>query len=706
MYSLFAIRRYQILTTLIPLTILMGCGEGDGPQSIQNEPADPFAGPPASCFEALTFEDICDQTIGFGEFEGGEARIVDNPDQGGINPSGKVVEMVKKRAGSGETFGGVSVDFSALGPVVIPVGSTVTVKVWSQRPVKVQFEPDTQGQIQGAGEEVAHGGTGWEELTFTVNSSGNVTGRAITGWVVIFDNGNLGDFDNDPDTWTFYIDDISALMDGGGGPGPASFPVTFDEATPPAVTEFGGAVVAIEPGPAGGDGNALKIVRDGGDNFAGAWVAVPTIPSDAGDQTISALVYSPTAGIPMVAKADYAEDMGTADVQANEAVVVGWQTLTWTFTNLEAANVYNRSVILPNLGTVDTATNYYFDNIDLVGAGGPGGSTLDPIDFEPSGQGAAFTWNVFENGDNPPLAIIANPDATGANTSATVAQFTARQAGAQFAGAATADLPTFTLDATNAIVKIKVWKSVISDVGIKFENAAQGSTGEIKVANTVTDQWEELTFDFSGVIGDPVNTDITALVIFPDFDARTQENVIYFDDISFEAVPAAGGLGPVDFESAATGAGFTWNVFENGDNPPLAIIDNPDATGANTSARVAQFTARQAGQPFAGTITSDLPTFTLDATNAIVKILVWKPVISDVGIKFENGTGGSTGEIKVANTVTNQWEELTFDFSGVIGDPNNTDITGLVVFPDFDARTQENVVYFDSISFSATGGGG
>ena len=169
-------------------------------------------------------------------------------------------------------------------------------------------------------------------------------------------------------------------------------------------------------------------------------------------------------------------------------------------------------------------------------------------------------------------------------------------------------------------------------------------------------------------------------------------------------MPAAGGLGPVDFEPGGQGAAFAWTVFENDDNPPLAIITNPDQSGANTSATVAEFTARQAGQPFAGTVTLDLPTFTLDASNAIVKIKVWKSVISDVGIKFENAAFGSTGEIKVANTVVNQWEELTFDFSGVIGDPVNTDITGLIIFPDFDARTQDNVIYFDDITFSATGG--
>jgi hypothetical protein len=38
--------------------------------------------------------------------------------------------------------------------------------------------------------------------------------------------------------------------------------------------------------------------------------------------------------------------------------------------------------------------------------------------------------------------------------------------------------------------------------------------------------------------------------------------------------------------------------------------------------------------------------------------MVYKTVISDVGIKFVKPDGWSLGEIKVANTVTNEWEEL------------------------------------------------
>ena len=161
-----------------------------------------------------------------------------------------------------------------------------------------------------------------------------------------------------------------------------------------------------------------------------------------------------------------------------------------------------------------------------------------PIDFESGGFGATWTWTVFENDDNPPLEIIANPDPSGINTSATVAKFTARLTGQPYAGCESqhgSDIGTFTLNSSNSIVKIKVWKTVISDVGIKFALPNGAALPEIKVANTLTNQWEELTFDFSGRIGDPNTIGQDQIIIFPDFAARTQENIIYFDNITFSA---------------------------------------------------------------------------------------------------------------------------------------------------------------------------
>ncbi|MFN7436201.1 MAG: hypothetical protein ACK5SJ_07140, partial [Bacteroidota bacterium] len=165
----------------------------------------------------------------------------------------------------------------------------------------------------------------------------------------------------------------------------------------------------------------------------------------------------------------------------------------------------------------------------------------------------------------------------------------------------------------------------------------------------------------------------------------------------------------VNFESGGAGAGYTWNVFENGNNPPLEIVANPSATGINTSATVAKFTARQAGNPWAGTENANgsFPTFNFTASNSIVKIMVYKTVLSDVGMKFAIANGGAQPERKVRNTKINEWEELTFDFSNLVGSglDGSVNISQIIVFPDFNARTQDNIIYFDNITFSASGGG-
>jgi len=149
----------------------------------------------------------------------------------------------------------------------------------------------------------------------------------------------------------------------------------------------------------------------------------------------------------------------------------------------------------------------------------------------------------------------------------------------------------------------------------------------------------------------------------------------------------------VDFEPGGTGADWNWVVGENATNPPLEIIANPVSGGINTTATVAKFTALQAGNPWALVITGDNGEFTFDATNSTVKIMVNKPTISPVGVKFEGLSPAI--EIQVSNTLTDEWEELTFDFSGVIG---NT-YAILVLIPDFDftPRAQDNIVYFDNI---------
>lgn len=162
-------------------------------------------------------------------------------------------------------------------------------------------------------------------------------------------------------------------------------------------------------------------------------------------------------------------------------------------------------------------------------------------------------------------------------------------------------------------------------------------------------------------------------------------------------------LSPINFETGGYGASWNWTTFENDVNPAVQIVSNPLTTGINSSSTVAQFTALQAGQPWAGFESlhgAGIGTFTLSATNSIVKVMVYKSVISDVGVKFATNSNASTGELKVANTIINEWEELTFDFTSQIGHPAMTDIDQIIIFPDFDlsGRTGDNVCYIDNIT--------
>ncbi len=158
---------------------------------------------------------------------------------------------------------------------------------------------------------------------------------------------------------------------------------------------------------------------------------------------------------------------------------------------------------------------------------------------------------------------------------------------------------------------------------------------------------------------------------------------------------------PIDFETTGHGTDWNWRTFENLTNPELEIVTNPDSSGINTSSKVAKFTALQAGQPFAGCETShgaDIGDFTITPDNSTIRIMVWKSVISDVGIKLVRADNYSLGEIKIPNTLTNQWEQLEFDFSDHLGNPYDQ----IVIFPDFSTRQQDNVIYFDNVFGEST----
>jgi len=206
-------RLLRILTSSVSVLILASCGQGDGPQPIAGTPATPLPDLPPGYCDGINFEILCAPPT-IVNFNGGATTIIDNPDASGINDSDKVAQMQKF---PDEVFGGTkfelgdAIDFSK--------GEAYTIKVWSPRGVDVLFKLEETGNPGGGfAATVNHSGAGtWEELCFSF--AGQNVPPPVTALTIIFDNGEMGAADTDPNNWTFYYDDIMQVASCGGGGG-------------------------------------------------------------------------------------------------------------------------------------------------------------------------------------------------------------------------------------------------------------------------------------------------------------------------------------------------------------------------------------------------------------------------------------------------------------------------------------------------------
>ena len=328
------------------------------------------------------------------------------------------------------------------------------------------------------------------------------------------------------------------------------------------------------------------------------------------------------------------------------------------------------------------------------------------IDFEPEGVGMDWNWTVDANGSNAPLEFVSNPNPTAVNSTDVTAKFTASPNGQPWALAYTDAAGSITFTENNSLVKMSVLKTVATTVAIKFEDSTNPSFfKQIEVANTVTNgDWEELSFDFSTVIGNSYDR----MVIIPDFLARSEPHLLYFDQISFNSGGAVEdyNLEDIDFETDGFGANWVWTVHNNHSNPALEIVPNPNLSSSNSSENVAKFTSKADGEAWALTFTDNIGTFLFNQDNKIVSLKVRKDVASNFGVKFEyvdptNAQVLYFKELQLPTTVTDgNWEALHFDFSSEIGTAYNR----LVIIPDFESRSQDNISYFDEVSFSSVAG--
>ncbi|MFT5997624.1 MAG: hypothetical protein ACI81P_000069 [Neolewinella sp.] len=307
---------------------------------------------------------------------------------------------------------------------------------------------------------------------------------------------------------------------------------------------------------------------------------------------------------------------------------------------------------------------------------------LLPVDFESPFQ----NYEIIAFG-NAGAGVVANPATDEVNNSANVGEFSKPSTSEVWAGAFLTLGQPIDLSVLNK-VRVKVWSPRAGvPVTLKIENLTDQAVFIENVQSTTSaNGWEELTFDFSNADLSPTYQKV---VIFFDFGNAGQDESFYFDDLEQTDGNAAIQL-PLNFE--ASDIVYTFQGFGGAG---AEVIDNPDASGLNTSAKVVSSTKEFGSETWGGVFIDTAQPIDFSGSQEI-KLKIWSPQAgASILLKFENPDNPDDNlEVPAITTVANQWEELTYDFSGI---ENFTNISRVVIFCDFGNAGDESTYYFDDI---------
>jgi hypothetical protein len=497
-------------------------------------------------------------------FEGVAYEVLENPAPGGSND---VASMVASITNSGVAYEGL---FFELGTAIdLATNNTIKMNLWSDAAVSILIKLEEGAAF--AEVSANHTGSGWEELQFTF------TNIASYSKLVVFVDGA------GTTAGTFYMDDIVQ--------------VSLGDA--PVITLIGDATISLTKGTAYAeqgatasdteDGDVTSAIVIGGDTVdvdvlatyevtytvedsdGNTTVANRTIEVSLGDAPVITLIGD--ASISLTQGDMYTEQGATAsdteDGDISSAIVIGGDTVdtntpgtyavTYTVTDSDGnTTVITRNIEVNAPGACDSETSESMSAADLN------------VTFM-SDQ----TANI--RNDNAIFEYVANPDSDNTvNSSCFVGKVT--KSAVQAWDNNQIDFNTkFDLSA-NGGFKMKVYSANPGyKVLLKLESIANPNVNtEIDLATTKTNEWEELTYNFSTSHDNKYDR---IVLIFDLSSANT--NTYYFDDLKlFERTTGGGGGGgSVDGDIASNG-GFEsgdlegWTLYDNGGS---ATMDNTEA---------------------------------------------------------------------------------------------------------------------------------
>ena len=470
--------------------------------------------------------------------------VVDNPELSGINADPTKVGQITN---VGDNFENAFFNLDV--PIDFSVDQGVSVKIFSNQslPILLKFEDGTEANVE---DNQTHMGTGWEELTFTLNSTGSYNDMVL---FVAF---------NQTDVGTFYVDDFAQVS---GNTGPDCVPettesiaasdlnITFQTDSPSIFGDNTLPTIIDNPDSSGSVNNSCRVAqvtRFNASPFDNIQIDLTDKLDFNTSEGMKMKVWSPIANTPVLLKL---EEIGTpgnfVEILQNTGAANTWTELTYDFAPT-ATPQFNKLVIFFNFNVADGST-YYFDDLMVYGTPGGGGggtgggcttaavpATAFPVNFE----GCESFTDVFSSNDGAGMttSLTDNPDASGINTSDYVLRVD-KSAGINRWGGFQNAFPS-NFDGTGTF-KFLVYTNE-ANVVMRFEinsnpqDNASGNPSPQFATITNANTWTEVEITFDNI--PPSNTGVNQLVIKPDNpdgtdgEVTTTDKVYYFDNIRLE----------------------------------------------------------------------------------------------------------------------------------------------------------------------------
>lgn len=451
---------------------------------------------------------------------------------------------------------------------------------------------------------------------------------------------------------------------------PVVLPVTFESTSINyAWNDFSGGNVTVVANPHNTAANpstrVARMVKNAGDPWGGSWIGLGGPIDFSANKVFRMKVFSPRVGAKVLLKV---ENAGNGSISFEKEVLTtvanAWEDLAFDYRTINASNQYHNIVVIFDNGTPgDGSANFTFfmDDIRLTDA--MPNSKIDlPVTFDEPG----VNYTVTDFGNNQTVDAV---DPTNANNK--VKKTTKVNGAETWAGTTigtnTGFATAIPLTASASQMSVRVYSPAAGiRVLLKVEDHTNNQRSVETFATTTTSgEWETLIFDFNNhAPNTPAfnpNTTYTMASIFFDFGNAGNGKVFFWDDVRKLATNFVETVSlPLTFESSSLT--YTFNNFDGG---VATVINNPQSSGSNTSAKVGRM-VKNGGQIWGGSWIGLAAPIDF-STKKTFRVKVFSPRAgAKLLLKVENqNNGGISFEKEATTTVAGAWETLTFDYSAI-----------------------------------------